>query len=387
MPDRVLAMCDAGFGDAECLEFYRYAALAARLEGDDDSCAAFLLDLAKRASLAGDLLAAVDALRRLEAAGLTADDHWESLFEAVAERGFGEQAVDVARTNLTRPADVSSPPPSVAGLIARLTSAALPEPSTFLPVAILAELPADELRDCLRSSQIRVAPTGKPLRTAVGNAAGWILTGAITTPMGEVQTTPGTAFVPPTSQKGPVASVPTRFISLPDDTWHRLRAGGGAPALASLGRRQRVAGALRRSELFRRLDAKGRTFFLENMRCVTAADSAVIHTGHSVAGLFIVVAGAVAVIDRETQPPQEIARLGVGELFGELDVLTGGGAAFDVVADGPVELCLIESPSARALLRSSPEVRRFLVELTDERRSEVRVLDTGEVTLIDDPTR
>ena len=68
----------------------------------------------------------------------------------------------------------------------------------------------------------------------------------------------------------------------------------------------------------------------------------------------------------------ELARLGPGELFGEMSLLSGAGATATVRATVPTVLLLLAKPYFDRLLEALPDLRDQLEQLADRARARSR---------------
>ncbi|MHC4845110.1 MAG: protein kinase domain-containing protein [Planctomycetota bacterium] len=88
-------------------------------------------------------------------------------------------------------------------------------------------------------------------------------------------------------------------------------------------------------------------------------------------GLFIVAEGEADVLLRdESGASRELARVGVGEVFGEMSLLTKQPATADVVARGPVRTLHIGTEDFERIAREHPELGIVLTYLIGERLGE-----------------
>jgi CRP-like cAMP-binding protein len=78
----------------------------------------------------------------------------------------------------------------------------------------------------------------------------------------------------------------------------------------------------------------------------------VLRQGLSGSSLFVILDGA-AVVQRDGV---EIARLGRGEFFGEISILTEGPPASDIVAEGVLHCLVIPRPDVERFLLERPRV-------------------------------
>jgi CRP-like cAMP-binding protein len=166
-----------------------------------------------------------------------------------------------------------------------------------------------------------------------------------------------------------------------------------APVLAALSRRfPQVARALRRfcrqrllsevvntSALFKPFGRKDRRELVERFlaREVRRGD-VILHEGHPVDGLYVVLSGEVAV----SKAGQPLARLREGELFGEMSMLQKTPASATVTATRHTSLLRLPRENFDALILTHPQILALVSELTETRqRSNEALLGGGSKTL------
>ncbi|QRK06591.1 cyclic nucleotide-binding domain-containing protein [Archangium violaceum] len=152
-----------------------------------------------------------------------------------------------------------------------------------------------------------------------------------------------------------------------------------APVLAALSRRfPQVARALRRfcrqrllsdvvntSALFQPFGRKDRRELVERFRAreVRRGD-VIIHEGHQVDGLYVVLSGEVAV----SKGGQSLARLREGELFGEMSLLQKTPANATVTAARNTSLLRLPREDFDTLILTHPQILILVSELTEARQ-------------------
>jgi CRP-like cAMP-binding protein len=82
----------------------------------------------------------------------------------------------------------------------------------------------------------------------------------------------------------------------------------------------------------------------------------IVSEGDEGADLFVLERGQVAVLVGHGTQAQEIARLGPGDFFGEMSLMTGEVRRATVVAQGDVEAVRVDKDSFREVLSRSPHV-------------------------------
>ncbi|WP_375764981.1 cyclic nucleotide-binding domain-containing protein [Archangium gephyra] len=152
-----------------------------------------------------------------------------------------------------------------------------------------------------------------------------------------------------------------------------------APVLAGLSRSYpQVAKALRRfcrqrllsdvvntSAIFQPFGRKDRRELVERFRAreVRRGDT-IIHEGHPVDGLYVVLSGEVAVSKGE----QSLARLREGELFGEMSLLQKTPASATVTAARNTSLLRLPREDFDTLILTHPQILALVSELTESRQ-------------------
>jgi glutaminase len=93
------------------------------------------------------------------------------------------------------------------------------------------------------------------------------------------------------------------------------------------------------------------------------AGERLVRRGDPPAGIFLILSGQVTVsVDGPDGRPRRIATLAAGMSFGELALIARRPHAADVVADGPVELLVLEPAAFDALGREAPAAKLALIE-------------------------
>ena len=144
------------------------------------------------------------------------------------------------------------------------------------------------------------------------------------------------------------------------------------PAAARRGGRRRApaARAARGIDLFQPLsDAELRTVASRLRPLHYAAGEKIIEEGAAGDSLFLVDRGEVRVLRRLGGAPREIARLGEGECFGEMAMLTGQQRTATVVASTDVDVFMIDKAGFQDILAANPDVAVDISALLAKRRA------------------
>jgi CRP-like cAMP-binding protein len=168
-----------------------------------------------------------------------------------------------------------------------------------------------------------------------------------------------------------------------------------APVLADLSRRfPQVARALRRfcrqrllsdvvntSALFQPFGRKDRRELVERFRAreVRRGDI-IIHEGHQVDGLYVVLSGEVAV----SKAGQPLAQLREGELFGEMSLLQKTPATATVTAARNTSLLRLPREDFDTLILTHPQILALVSELTEARQRSNDALLGGQSNVADE---
>jgi CRP-like cAMP-binding protein len=86
--------------------------------------------------------------------------------------------------------------------------------------------------------------------------------------------------------------------------------------------------------------------------------------------LFVLLAGEMEVIQSGVDQDRVLARLGVGDVFGEMSVLTGDPAIASVVAKRKSWVLALPREDVDALLKDDPRIQRVITDLSGRRRAE-----------------
>ena len=129
------------------------------------------------------------------------------------------------------------------------------------------------------------------------------------------------------------------------------------------------------SPLFRGLQPGSRAALLTRFQSHrVAAGETVITQGEERPALWLVMNGEVDVLRSDAGGPAKVARLGAGQVFGEMSFVTGEPASASVVASSETALMALASEDLAAVCSEHPEVESRLRALTDERVQENRFI-------------
>jgi len=114
------------------------------------------------------------------------------------------------------------------------------------------------------------------------------------------------------------------------------------------------------------------------------AGTELIHEDDSGSSLFIIVAGEVEVVAGGGARPKSIARLGPGEFFGEMSLMTGARRSATVRALTAVTVMEITQPALAPILDGAPDlVERFAAVLQKRQTALDRAYGHGPFAILD----
>ena len=153
-----------------------------------------------------------------------------------------------------------------------------------------------------------------------------------------------------------------------------------APA-ASADAGERIVRAVRGIDLFEPLsDAEVRTVASRLRPLHYAAGERILEEGAPGDSFFLVDRGEVRVLRRGGGPQREIARIGAGECFGEMAMLTGQQRTATVVAATDVDVLVIDKAGFQDILAANPEVAVDLAALLAQRRAALHTAEEDATT-------
>jgi small-conductance mechanosensitive channel/CRP-like cAMP-binding protein len=133
---------------------------------------------------------------------------------------------------------------------------------------------------------------------------------------------------------------------------------------------ERLVRALRNIDLFQTLtDAELRTVAGRLRPLHYASGERIIEEGAAGDSFFLVDRGEVRVLRKMAGVPREIARIGEGECFGEMAMLTGQRRTATVVAATDVDVLMIDKAGFQDILAANPEVAVDISALLAQRRA------------------
>lgn len=131
--------------------------------------------------------------------------------------------------------------------------------------------------------------------------------------------------------------------------------------------------ALRRVPLFQSLDDAALTNFAATLDIREAArNDVIVRAGEPGDAMFVILAGHVRVVADMADERALLARLGPGEFFGEMALLTGAPRMASVIADSPARLARVTRERFEGLAAGLPAVRDEAERVMARRRDGAR---------------
>ena len=109
-------------------------------------------------------------------------------------------------------------------------------------------------------------------------------------------------------------------------------------------------------DIFDQLEPQERLNLMDRATVKQFSDGETIVTqGTDNTNIYVIAEGEVQVLIEGEEGSQELARLGIGTIFGEMTYLTHGTASATVVASGAVEALCLEHAQILAMTHEDPE--------------------------------
>lgn len=134
--------------------------------------------------------------------------------------------------------------------------------------------------------------------------------------------------------------------------------------------RSALDAAMRGAHLFAALTDHQRTELLQRARCALyGAGETIVRQGEPGSSMFVMARGeALVTLDRSPEP---VARLGAGDVFGEMSLLTGDPRSATVSAATDCEVIEIAAAGFRGFLMAEPAVADAICAAAEKRRAEL----------------
>jgi CRP-like cAMP-binding protein len=148
-----------------------------------------------------------------------------------------------------------------------------------------------------------------------------------------------------------------------------------AAALGGFARERLLRNVVTTSPLFGPLDPKQRADLMRRFVAVEAApDSSIIVQGDEGQGLYVILRGEVVVTRTDADSETELARLGPGELFGEISLIRNEATTASVRTGAlSTTLLVLSRDYFGRLLVAMPELRGYLERLSEDRLMDLRI--------------
>jgi CRP-like cAMP-binding protein len=147
-----------------------------------------------------------------------------------------------------------------------------------------------------------------------------------------------------------------------------------AGALAEFAQERLLSNLMASAELFKPLDRRQR---LDLMRRFVAVDTEpggiLIHEGEAGRGLHVILRGEVVVEKGQGAQRVELARLGPGELFGEISLLSEELTTATVRATERCTTLFLSRDYFDRLIEAMPDIRTHLEQLGEDRMMDMRI--------------
>ncbi len=108
---------------------------------------------------------------------------------------------------------------------------------------------------------------------------------------------------------------------------------------------------------------------------VFAPGEVIVEQGRSGGSMFIITQGAVRIEHLEGDEKHLLTRLGTGEFFGEMSLLTGEKRSASVVADDETQVVEIRKKELAPILKKDPSLAERIAEIVELRRNELSAIE------------
>lgn len=333
---------------------------------------------------AGDALGFAAAAHTLTRAHAEPEPDWSWLATELGRRGWADQAESGLNIGaIPEPPELHVDIALGAALEVCVAALESPtEPPPFRPVQVLRRSSPARAVEILRTARLVEVSDGEAMPYL--STPGWVVDAYIEREGRRFALGCGSVVLPHVDAHVRTAA-PARILAPDPKLWARFL--DQEPMVRELDvvlRRDRLRQAVGRCRFLSSLQLDALEEALRAMKCYTVNGSTVIDRDQTDAGLFLVIAGRVRIVESSHGFTTARAALGTGETFGELGVLTGTSETNSIVADGRVELGHWDAPFVRALVARHPATRELLVHRAESKHRHVKVLDTGEIQLLED---
>ncbi len=147
-----------------------------------------------------------------------------------------------------------------------------------------------------------------------------------------------------------------------------------ARALSQFTQERLVSNLVTTAPIFRPLDRTQRMSLVKRFSAYDAEPgTALIRQGTAGQGLFVVLRGEVAVSRNEDGNDVPLAKLGPGDVFGEIALLSDEPTTASVTATQPTTVLMLGRDSFQKLVEAVPEVREYVQRISEERLMDQRI--------------
>ena len=145
-------------------------------------------------------------------------------------------------------------------------------------------------------------------------------------------------------------------------------------AMGSFAQERLLNNVMATAGIFRPLDRAQRHALMQRFVAVQAAPgAALIREGEPGTGLHVILRGQVQVTKEDEGQPRELARLGPGEMFGEISLLNDEPTTATVSATEQSTVLFLGKTYFDRLVEAVPEVREYLEQVGEERQMDTRI--------------
>lgn len=160
---------------------------------------------------------------------------------------------------------------------------------------------------------------------------------------------------------------------------------GVGEVLAGYTRDRMLRNLMAMSSLFAPLDAERKTSLMQLFeRRLVPAGTAILREGETSAELHVVLSGGLLVTRKEGEEPMVVARLGPGQIAGEISMLHGTPASATVTVEYPTVLLSLERKDLFDHLHQYPEVMLHLLQVAEQRRQANQEIDSRPLVAIEE---
>jgi cAMP-dependent protein kinase regulator len=142
-------------------------------------------------------------------------------------------------------------------------------------------------------------------------------------------------------------------------------------ALSAFARDRLLNNVMRTSGIFQPLDPKQRRSLVKHFTAVEVKEGQeIIKQGEPGNGLHVVLRGSVVVSREADGKTRELAKLGVGEMFGEIAILNDSPTTASIRAAEPILVLFLGRTYVERLMEGVPEIREHIEQIGEQRMIE-----------------